>query len=222
MGASLVAASSYEGTATFEASTLVSKGAADTALRFLSTKGAEVTAPVVIADGAAEEFPTSVAASADSIAVSGKYSKAGKARICGVELAESAPTTATNAFVTLLTAAGAPRWVRGLTAGRLESVTLLGDGSVIATGATVAGAMLDGKSVPNAGGEDIFVGHWSKDGALLWSHSVGSPLDDIGGSVVQAADGTVLALHSYRGTIDLGGAITSEGARDLVIARYVP
>jgi len=104
-------------------------------------------------------------------------------------------------------------WRRQLrTAGddSVEAIAVMGTGEVYVTGYTSGG--LEGSS---AGGNDIFVAKYDRDGNLSWTRQFGTSESDVAHGLDFLSDGSVYVAGETRGA--LGG--TSAGDSDLFVAK---
>lgn len=75
----------------------------------------------------------------------------------------------------------------------------------------------------SAGGMDIFVAKLSASGSPLWGKRFGDAAEQRVTSVASDATGNVLLTGYFQGSLDFGkGAITSEGGKDVFIAKLGP
>lgn len=96
-------------------------------------------------------------------------------------------------------------------------------GTVIVAGKFKGSATWSGTSRTAAGGEDMFVARYSRDGALLSVNAFGAAADDaIFDSTTDAADATYLSGW-FGGTVDFGACATcdpvSAGGHDMVLVK---
>lgn len=82
-------------------------------------------------------------------------------------------------------------------------------------------------TLTSAGGTDIFVARYDRDGNLKWAESAGGAGADEGrGIAVSDLSGEVFVAGGFQGTatFDLGGAnettLTSAGLQDIFVAQY--
>ncbi|MBI4701343.1 MAG: SBBP repeat-containing protein [Deltaproteobacteria bacterium] len=97
-------------------------------------------------------------------------------------------------------------------------------GNVVLAGYFHGSIDLGGGKLTSAGGEDIFVAKYDKDGAHLWSKRFGdaSAYQEAYGIATDASGNVALAGRFY-GSIDLGGGkLTSAGHYDGFVARLGP
>jgi uncharacterized membrane protein YqhA len=106
-----------------------------------------------------------------------------------------------------------------------KSIAVGPDGSACVTGYFSGTADFDpGAGVCNltsAGGKDIFISKLDSSGNFVWARKMGGSADDIGNSIVVAADGSVYTTGYFSGMVDFDpgdGTYTPAGA-DIFISR---
>ncbi|MEC7519090.1 MAG: hypothetical protein VYE22_04445 [Myxococcota bacterium] len=82
---------------------------------------------------------------------------------------------------------------------------------------------LPGAPLAHAGGQDGFIGTWSRDGSLAWARLYGSSLDDALIGLAYSPGGELWAVGEFHLTVDFGlGPFTAAGDYDAVVLRYAP
>jgi hypothetical protein len=85
------------------------------------------------------------------------------------------------------------------------------------------------RSVTSAGGDDLFLAKYARDGAHVWSFAAGGPLNDSLHRVRLLVDGSLIVGGWFRRTIDVDPAAavdqrtargTTTNASDVLIAHY--
>ena len=95
-------------------------------------------------------------------------------------------------------------------------------GFVYVTGVYYGLVNFGSNTLISAGGADIFVAKYSKDGDLLWAKSGGGPQSDQVHDIAVDGSGNVYITGGYFGTATFGTAppITSAGSYDIFVAKY--
>jgi hypothetical protein len=123
---------------------------------------------------------------------------------------------------------GSLRWVLAIggTDADVPFAAKLGpDGALYVTGYVSAGAICNGRLLPNAGGQDMLLMRVSTTGTCDWAITVGGSGDDEGHDLVVDSNGDVVVTGSFTGTVDFdpdsGSAqLISRGGTDGFVARY--
>ncbi|WP_437997557.1 SBBP repeat-containing protein [Sorangium sp. So ce185] len=98
-----------------------------------------------------------------------------------------------------------------------------GDGSTIIAGNFDGSLDIGGARLVGHETDDIFVIKLGPSGAPVWSKSFGDDNIQHVQRISTDADGNVLLIGHFRGTIDLGGGpLVSAGARDIFVAKLDP
>jgi hypothetical protein len=123
------------------------------------------------------------------------------------------------------TSAGSPRWIVPFDSARCDIVreAMVAPDQTIWVAGTV-GDVLDvgGGMLPNAGGEDIIVAHFTNDGNHLWSTTIGGSGADDSNGIALGPNGDVLVAGSFDGPVDFGQGLVTPAARDAYIIRLNP
>lgn len=95
-------------------------------------------------------------------------------------------------------------------------------GSTFVTGKFQGTVNFGGGGVTSGGGYDGFVARYrASDGGYVWAKRFGSTSEDEAWAVTPDGSGNVLISGYFTGTVDPGGgALTSAGMTDLLLARY--
>ncbi len=139
-------------------------------------------------------------------------------------------------FVAKLDASGNAIWAvnadggSGFTYGSGESIAVDRNGNAVVSG-TFASAQLSiqGKSVPNAGFDDVFIAHFNTDGQLNWLHSAGGNSGEWSRAVDFDAEGNAYLGGTYASpTFSIGhvnfNLVCNLGhlCNDMFLAKYDP
>jgi len=129
-------------------------------------------------------------------------------------------------FVASLDASGKAEWVRTMDVGSgwSKGVASGPDGSVIVTGSFEKTLKIEGKVVAtSAGGDDVFLARFERDGKLGWVVRAGGPELDLAYGVAVAEDGTSYVVGSISGDAKFGELTARHtGDRDVFVARFDP
>jgi hypothetical protein len=94
-------------------------------------------------------------------------------------------------------------------------------GSWVVAGGFTGQANLGTGPLTSAGGEDIFLAKYSKDGRPLWSRRIGGAGNDRAYAVALDRSGNAVITGYFEGQVDFGaGSHTSAGGRDVFVAMY--
>jgi len=129
-------------------------------------------------------------------------------------------------FVARFTSAGEHLWSRRFgDAGIQQHIGVAVDarGDVVLYGAFEGALDFGGGPLVAAGGVDVFVVKLDAFGEHVWSHRAGDAADQYPADVAFDADGRVLVIGHYAGSIDFGGGpLDSAGFEDVFVARFLP
>jgi hypothetical protein len=96
-------------------------------------------------------------------------------------------------------------------------------GNVLVTGYTNGGIDFGEGPLPHGGGGDVFLVKFDPNGNHLWSQSFGGAYNQTGNAIAADADGDVIVLGSFQGTIDFGcGAHTSRSSYSVFLVKFDP
>jgi hypothetical protein len=102
-------------------------------------------------------------------------------------------------------------------------VAVDGLGNVLVTGSLAGAADFGGGALTSAGSVDLFVAKLDPTGKHLWSKRFGDASDQYGFGIAVDAAGNALVTGAFSGAVDLGGgALTSAGIADILVASYDP
>jgi hypothetical protein len=91
-------------------------------------------------------------------------------------------------------------------------------GNVVFTASFVGSLMLDGTSIPNAGGSDILVAKLDSAGKFAWKTRIGGAVADEPRDVIVDPSGNAVLLAQYAGTVSVAGnSFTSKGDSDVLL-----
>jgi hypothetical protein len=136
------------------------------------------------------KLPGGASASGVAIDASGSAYIAGGA--FGTLPGSTDPTTNADVLLAKYSGGGTQEWVhrRGVGNDDTNAVAVDTADNVFLAGSTLGD--LAGPSEPNAGGEDVFLMHYTTSGTFISTHQFGSPQDDLGAGVAIDADGPVI------------------------------
>jgi len=131
-----------------------------------------------------------------------------------------------DALVAKYSPSGAHVWSRGL-GGTADDygygVATDSAGDVVVTGYFQNTADFGTGPLASAGASDVFVAEYSPAGAPRWARRAGGSGSEDGRAIAADRDGNVLVTGTFQGSVDFGGGpLTSNGSRDLFVARYSP
>ncbi|MBK8259047.1 MAG: nucleotide-binding protein [Polyangiaceae bacterium] len=217
-GGGAVIAGAFAGTVDFGGGGLVSAGGNDAFVASYDYLGAHVWSKR-FGDTVAQAS-TSVTVDADgNVIVVGDY--AGK-----VDLGAGMITSAglTDIFVAKYTSAGALVWAKSFgdtKAQNVPDVAVDANGRVGIVGTFAGDLAFGGDLLTSAGGTDIFVAVFDKDGTHVWSKRFGDAAAQVGKSIGFGPAGETVIAGDNSGAIDFGGgALTTAGAADVVLASF--
>lgn len=126
------------------------------------------------------------------------------------------------------TSTGALAWVYSIGGTDTDTpydIELGTGGAVYVAGTVSAGAVCNGKVVPNGGGHDILLMRLSASGTCDWALGIGSEGEDEARAMLVEPSGDVVITGAFSGTVDFdpgpGAALlVSRGGRDGFVARY--
>lgn len=129
-----------------------------------------------------------------------------------------------DVYIVSTTAAGTHRWQRsvgGLGEDAPFDLVADGSGNLYLTGRFQESVDFGSGSVQSNGGSDIFLASYGSDGSPRWSRGIGGTANDAGRRLAVDGAGNVFMAGLYDGTADPGGgAVTSNGGADLLVASY--
>ena len=99
------------------------------------------------------------------------------------------------------------------------------DGALYVTGYVTAGAVCNGQLLPNGGDRDMLLMRISANGTCDWAIAIGGAGDDEGHDLAIDANGDVLVVGQFAGTVDFDpgpglATLISRGGTDGFVARY--
>ena len=131
---------------------------------------------------------------------------------------------ATDIFVAVLDADGNHLWSKrfGDTAAQVGKAVAIGpSGEVVLVGDN--SGVVDfgaGGALTSAGGTDVVIASFDKDGTPLWSKQLGNNAAQLANGVALDATGNVVIAISFAGAVNFGGGnLTSAGGSDIGIAK---
>src|SRR5690606_29730280 len=124
----------------------------------------------------------------------------------------SISTSTNDAVILKMNTNGNVIWARnigGAGADSGHSITVDEEGNVYTTGSFAAGANIgfdpseeDVFSLPNVGGNDVFVHMLDKEGNFIWAKAMGAGGSDAGNSIAVDAGGNVYTSGRFTETVD--------------------
>ncbi|APR81654.1 Hypothetical protein A7982_07003 [Minicystis rosea] len=170
-------------------------------------------------DAAAEQAASSVAVdSAGNVLVAGVFS--GTIDFGGGPLTSSGK----DVFLAKLSPSGAHIWSRAFTGFSTKTLVLIHvatdvTGNIVVSGSFGGTVDFGGGPLAGVGGQDIFVAKLDPSGTHMWSKRFGDTQDQTAIATTDPA-GNVILAGSCAGTVDFGGgALTSAGDRDVIVAK---
>lgn len=124
-----------------------------------------------------------------------------------------------------LTSDGDPRWARSSSKGKSwpRDMALDAAGNIFAVGSFGQDVQIAGKTLPSAGGDDIFVTATDADGENRWTRTLGTPEDDRAWAVTTDSTGNVYVTGTFTGELTLGSeTVQGAGRGDIYLACFSP
>ena len=133
-----------------------------------------------------------------------------------------------GAFVAKYNNTGVADWVLGIgnIGDRVTDVAVNSNNETIAVGVFNANAQFNslggGGAIMNSNGaSDGFVAKYDPNGNVVWWFQIGGPGEDYVNSLVVDNNNDIYITGSFSGTVNFGGSsLTSNGAKDIFIAKY--
>ncbi|MBI4699845.1 MAG: PQQ-binding-like beta-propeller repeat protein [Deltaproteobacteria bacterium] len=126
-------------------------------------------------------------------------------------------------FVAKLDKDGKHLWSKGFGADGQDTgdgIAVDGTGSALVTGACQGTVDFGGGPLPGAGGDDVFVAKFDKDGKHVWSKRAGNGQNQRGLALALDAFGSSVVTGWFFGAIDFGGGLlVSAGGYDIFVAK---
>ncbi len=130
----------------------------------------------------------------------------------------------TDVFLVKYDSAGTFEWAQSFGNNAAQAgigVAVDGQGRVGVTGSFGGTIAFGGDLLTSAGGNDMFVAVLDKDGAHVWSKRFGDVAAQVGKAIAFGPTGEVVVAGDNAGALDFGGgALTSAGATDVVVASF--
>lgn len=216
----IIVAGRFEGSASFDGTTLTSAGGDDIAIAKYNASGALMWA--VSAGGPGMDRSWGVRTDATgNVIVTGLYT--GTASFDGTMVTA---VGVNDVFVAKYSAAGNLVWVRS-TGGTGDDkgwdVAVDRSNNVFVTGSFALTATFGPAMFTSAGGLDVFVAKYSAAGTFLWAASGGSTFDDEGLAVAVDGSGNAILTGPFAGMASFGSqSITAADSTDVFMAKYGP
>lgn len=212
-------AGSFQGTANFGGSNLVSAGTYDIFVAKYSGNGVHQWSHGYGTTNG--EFAYGVAADpSGNVFVTGYFTGT-------LDLGSGGLTSngSNDVFVAKYDASGAPLWSNhygSVNEDEGYSVASDASGNVVVTGRVGQAVDFGGGSLTYGGGfYDAFVAKFDGSGVHQWSKDLGSTGTDIGNWVTTDGAGNVVVTGHFAGTVNFGGGgLSSAGSDDIFVARY--
>ena len=129
-----------------------------------------------------------------------------------------------DVFVARFNRAGALLWARsaGGTADDFGTgIAIDNFGNIHITGTFSANADFNSTSLTNAGGHDLFVACYDRDGNLLWASRAGGAGDDVASRIAVDGTGNSYIAGSFAGSLTFAGVtLTGAGGDDVLLAKF--
>jgi hypothetical protein len=214
----VTATGSFQGTASFGGTVLISAGAGDIFVASFTTSGTHRWSKR--AGDTNDDAGFGIAADgAGNVYATGAFE--GSADLGGGALAGAGKQ---DIFVASWTALGAHRWSTGFGSNQDDAGLAAATdtvGNLFVAGWFQSSMSLGANNLSSAGAEDIFIASFTTAGAHRWSKSFGSTHEDMGQGVATDAQGNLCVAGYFHQTIDFGGGpLSSNGGRDIFVADY--
>ncbi|AKT39293.1 hypothetical protein [Chondromyces crocatus] len=132
-------------------------------------------------------------------------------------------STSSGVFIAKLDAAGVHVWSRGyLDTGVMDFplIDIDGTGNVFMAGVLQSSINFGGGALMSAGGNDVYLVKLNASGSHVWSHRVGDAAMQTVTGVAADAQGDVVLVGRFKGTIDFGGGtLSASGNSDIFVAK---
>jgi Beta-propeller repeat len=130
----------------------------------------------------------------------------------------------TDVFLVKYDSAGTLEWAKSFgnaSAQAATGVAVDGQGRVGIVGSFAGSVGFGGDLLTSAGGNDMFAAVLDKDGNHVWSKRFGDSAAQVGKAIAFGPAGEAVVAGDNSGTLDFGGgALTSAGATDVVLASF--
>jgi hypothetical protein len=128
-----------------------------------------------------------------------------------------------DGFIAKYTTDGAHLWSKRMGGPSVDTVTGLGvdsSGNPTAVGYFQGTSNFGGTNLTSAGGNDIFVAHYTAAGAHVWSNRFGDASDQRAYAAAVDAAGNVVLTGYFTGSLSFGGpTFTNVGGADIFLAK---
>jgi hypothetical protein len=218
---SVVIAGSFEGSATFDASSVTSAGAKDVFLASLASIDGSVTWVRSFGGVSADEGRGVAVTGAGDVVVAANFQ--GSVTFGGPVLASAGMS---DIALAKYTRTGTYLWSQrfgGSYAEAVGGVAVSSSGSIALTGSFVGGLDFGGGPLAENGSWNSFVACFSATGAPSWSRGAGGTWDDQGNGVAISATGDVVATGAFSQSADWGdGNLVNTGGADGYLVQFWP
>lgn len=169
-----------------------------------------------------EQYGKRVAADAGgNVVITGSFG--GAVNFGGEDLASGGGM---DVFVAKLGGDGAHRWSKRFGDAENQYATDVAvdkDGNILVAGYFTGVIDLGGGALESAGATDAFVAKFNGDGDHVWSYPLGDAMSQAARSVRADAQGNVVLVGDYQGTLIVGGnPLTPKGLNDIFIVKLSP
>jgi hypothetical protein len=218
---SVVIAGSFEGSATFDASSVTGAGAKDVFLASLASIDGSVTWVRSVGGVSADEGRAVAVTGAGDVVVAANFQ--GSVTFGGPVLASAGMS---DIALAKYTGTGTHLWSQrfgGSFAETVSGVAVSPSGSIALTGSFVGGLDFGGGPLAENGSWNSFVACFSATGAPSWSRGAGGMWDDHGNAVAISATGDVVATGDFYQSANWGDwDLVNAGGADGYLVRFWP
>jgi hypothetical protein len=133
---------------------------------------------------------------------------------------------ADDIFIARFAEDGRRLWVKRIGSNDIDAahaVTIDGSGNAYVTGVFRGEVTFGEEKIAGAGDADIFLSKISPTGDFLWTKTFGAIGQDYGRNLALDSAGNLILMAEISYQVDLGGGpVTTNGNRDIVLAKYDP
>lgn len=131
---------------------------------------------------------------------------------------------ADDIFIAKFSADGRRLWVKRIGADNIDAAHAIivdATGNAYVTGVFRSKVTFGDEELPSAGDADIFLTKLSPTGDFVWTKTFGAIGQDFGRDIAIDSEGNLVLLAEISNQVDLGGgALTTNGNRDIVLAKF--
>ncbi len=209
---------SFDGSATFDATTLTSAGGFDIFVAKYDANGTVVWAKA--AGGTNHEPGNGIAVDASGNSYITGHFFAGSITFGAITLTSAGSS---DIFVAKYDASGTVVWAKAAGGTKTDfggGVAVDAFGNSYVMGYFNGSANFDATTITSAGLEDIFVAKYAANGTLIWAKAAGSTNFDFDGGITVDASGNSYVTGYFQGSSIFGATtFTSAGSNDIFVAR---